>query len=369
MPFFLLIYFLVYGLMNYYACRCLLKLFPLPVIFQILLILFSLLMIFAPLAIRLLDAHESVETERLWAYPAFFWMGFVLLLDSAFLVYGVICFLTHNRLPLSLRYIPLIYAVAALIYGFFEAGNIRLKMIPLTSKKIMEKNQGIKILQISDLHLGILTNPSTIRKVIALIRKVSPDLLISTGDFIDHCRGFDFSLLKEFSDLPVPLGKYAVPGNHEAYAGFNQAMALTQMAGFKLLLNEKVVLKNGLQLIGMKDGVSLREEAFENVLGDEFKKDSDPGMFSILLNHRPEVFLPVLKHFDLQLSGHTHKGQIFPFNLVTWLFFPLRAAELLDFEGAKVYVSPGTGTWGPPVRFLAFPEITCFILQQEQEVK
>ena len=226
----------------------------------------------------------------------------------------------------------------------------------------------MKILQISDLHLGIMTRSASVRRVIDLIRKTAPDVLISTGDFIDHCQGFDLALLKEIADLPVPYGKYAILGNHELYAGLKQAMDLTEKAGFKLLLNETVILKNGLKITGMKDGLSLKEAASDEFLAEEIKQNRNPDCFSVFLNHRPEVYVPVLKHFDLQLSGHTHKGQIFPFNFVTWLFFPLKAGKMLDLEeGGKLYINPGTGTWGPPLRVLAFPEITCFNLLPEMQ--
>ncbi len=365
---FVLIYFLIYGLMNYYACHGLLRQFVVPLCLQRGLVLFALIMMMSPFAMRLLDAYGFSQMAVYLAYSAFYWMGFVVLFDSAFLIYDFFQFISRNKIPLYCRYLPLGYALLAMVYGSFEAGHIRLKTFTFFSNKIISAGNSIKVLQISDLHLGIMTRSTSVRKVIDLIRKTAPDVLISTGDLIDHCQGFDLSLLKEFSDLSVPYGKYAILGNHELYAGLSQAMALTEKAGFKLLLNETVVLKNGLKLTGMKDGISLKEAASDTFLAEEIKQNRNPSSFSILLNHRPEVCIPVLKHFDLQLSGHTHKGQIFPFNFVTWLFFPVKAGKITDLgEEGKIYVSPGTGTWGPPLRVLAFPEITCFNLLPEMK--
>lgn len=370
MLFFVLIYFLIYGLMNYYACQGLFQQFFISLSLQRGLIFFAIIMILSPFTMRVLDAYGFSRMTVYLAYPAFYWMGFVVLLDSAFLIYDIFQFISRNKSPLYCRYLPLGYALLAMVYGSFEAGHVRLKTFNIVSKKITSARNAIKIVQISDLHLGIMTRSAAVRRVIDLIRKTAPDVLISTGDFIDHCQGFDLSLLKEIAELSVPYGKYAILGNHEQYAGLNQTMALTEKAGFKLLLNETVVLENGLKLTGMKDGISLKEAVSDKFLSEEIKQNRNPDSFSILLNHRPEVYIPVLKHFDFQLSGHTHKGQIFPFNFVTWLFFPLKAGKMTEVEGGgNFYISPGAGTWGPPLRFLAFPEITCFNLLPKMEDK
>ena len=84
--------------------------------------------------------------------------------------------------------------------------------------------------------------------------------------------------------------------------------------------------------------------------------------FTVLLKHRPDINPQSLGLFDLQLSGHTHKGQIFPFNLLTWFFYPQQAGQLTRLNNGSLYLSRGTGTWGPPIRFLAPPEVTIIDL-------
>lgn len=359
---FFLLYFSIYGLMNYYACTCLFRLVLVSSPLQTGLMFFSFIMILSPFAIRVLDRYGFSGMAQGLSYPVFYWMGFIVLFDSAFLIYDFFQFLTGRRIPLCFRYIPFVYALLAMIYGSYEAKNIRLKTVNIFSKNLTDKNRVLKIIQISDLHLGMMSDPETVRKIIDLIRKNSPDLLISTGDFIDHCRGFDFTLLNDFADLSVPMGKYAILGNHEHYAGLTEAKLLTEKAGFKILLNETVQINNSIKLTGVQDGIILKNALKDPFLADELRKKKDTAFFSVFLNHRPETEISILRHYDLLLSGHTHQGQIFPFNFVTWMFFPFKAGQLLTIEGGMLYVSAGTGTWGPPIRFLAPPEVTCFNL-------
>ena len=151
-------------------------------------------------------------------------------------------------------------------------------------------------------------------------------------------------------------------GNHELYAGLDQAISFTERAGFRVLQNEGSTAGGLINVVGVDDPAILRVThswlAPEKTLLSKVSSDK----FTLLLKHRPAVDQESLGLFDLQLSGHVHKGQIFPFNLLTYLFYPVRTGFALYPQNSALYVSRGTGTWGPPIRFLAPPEITVIEL-------
>jgi hypothetical protein len=189
---------------------------------------------------------------------------------------------------------------------------------------------------------------------------MNPDLLVSTGDLVDGqmdgLRGLDVELAK----VTAPHGKFAVLGNHEVFAGVTPSSAFTARSGFRLLRGEAVSMSDWLTVAGVDDpalGQGGKEGAPEEALLLPLPKER----FTLLLKHRPTLKRESEGLFDLQRSGHVHKGQIFPFNLITRLAYPLPVG-LSRPAGSWLYVSRGTGTWGPPLRVLAPPEVTVIDL-------
>jgi predicted MPP superfamily phosphohydrolase len=163
-------------------------------------------------------------------------------------------------------------------------------------------------------------------------------------------------------EITPSLGKFAVTGNHEFYAGIDQALAFTAAAGFRVLRGEAVPVGDYLTVAGIDDPAGARREGAP--LPDEVPllAKAQRNRFLLLLKHQPRIRPGAVGLFDLQLSGHVHKGQIFPFNLLTWLSYRIRCG-LTELEGgSRLYTSRGTGTWGPPIRFLAPPEVTVITL-------
>ena len=163
------------------------------------------------------------------------------------------------------------------------------------------------------------------------------------------------TLLRE---IKAPLGKFAVTGNHEFYAGLDRSLEFMKQAGFHVLRGEATTVAGLINIAGIDDpvvrGYGRSREVPEKELLSGLPKDK----FTLFLKHRPDVEKSAEGLFDLQLSGHAHKGQIFPFTLIVRFVFP-QIAGLYDFSsGSYLYVSRGSGTWGPPIRFLAPPEVT-----------
>jgi len=170
-----------------------------------------------------------------------------------------------------------------------------------------------------------------------------------------------------FRELQPPLGMVAVLGNHEYYAGLGSSRRFLKQSGFQVLQDQAALVGEYLALVGVDDPAAKRFG--KNGIADETHLLSDipHGRFVLLLKHRPVAAQASLGKFDLQLSGHVHKGQIFPFNLLTWLQFPVRAGMNQLAGGSRLYVNRGTGTWGPPIRFLAPPELTVIDLVPQEK--
>lgn len=246
-------------------------------------------------------------------------------------------------------------------YGLLEAADIRLEQIEIISPKISQKTGKIRIAQISDVHLGLIVRQERLSRIISKIKEADPDILVSTGDLLD---GQLNHLTKEASLLALvkpPLGKFAITGNHEFYAGLHEALEFTEAAGFTILRN-KGVETGGINIVGVDDPAGKYFDRYPAKPESDILSAQPKENFTILLKHRPEVDPESLRLFDLQLSGHTHKGQIFPFNLLTWFFYPCKAGRLNILDNGFLYPSRGTGTWGPPIRFLAPPEVTIIDL-------
>ena len=322
-------------------------------------------MIVAPILVRLVERWGAEFWARWLALIAFNWMGVVFVAANLFLVlagwrFGVR--LLGHCLP-SARYwvvspragawLVIVLALVAGCYGSFEARQLRVETVRLTTDKLPPGRKQLRVAQVSDLHLGLLLREQALAPVVARLRELRPDLLVATGDMVDAEINHLDGLTELWRQCSPPLGKFAVVGNHEVYAGLGQALAFLEGAGFRILRNRGVTVGGALRLIGVDDAATRSRVDEVGLLAAERCE-----LFTILLKHRP---LPApMEPGDLQLSGHTHRGQIFPFSLLTGLLFPRQNGLTRLSGGNYLYASRGTGTWGPPMRILSPPEITLF---------
>jgi predicted MPP superfamily phosphohydrolase len=198
-----------------------------------------------------------------------------------------------------------------------------------------------------------------------VVRNANPDILVSTGDLVDGRLSREEvlsrlnSIAAIIAALPTKAGKFAVAGNHEFYAGIGPSLDFTRAAGFTVLRNQSAQLPEGITITGIDD-LALDRKSGNSVstAESELLKPFPTDKFHLLLKHRPVVPASSDGRFDLQLSGHVHKGQLFPFNLLVRLKFPIPCGTTSTAANSKIHVSRGSGTWGPPMRFLAPPEVT-----------
>jgi uncharacterized protein len=182
------------------------------------------------------------------------------------------------------------------------------------------------------------------------------------GDLVDGQADHLSAAAEMLRSVSAKYGKFAVTGNHEFYAGLPYSLSITKKAGFSMLRGEGVEIPGVIAIFGVDDPAG-KSFGLANVVSEKDLLSSSPRkVFTLLLKHRPVVDKNAAGLFDLQLSGHIHGGQIFPFRYVTELFSPYGTGFFTLPGGGHLYVSRGSGTWGPPIRFLAPPEVTIIDL-------
>jgi predicted MPP superfamily phosphohydrolase len=374
MRLFLVVFFLIYGTLHLYAFLKAKAALAFSAKAGIPLVIIMAVMMSAPLIIRYLEGYKLELLARFMSYTGYIWMGglvlfvaFAVCIDIYRLLFYLLNLFLHinlSTISVSVKgafFIPLIAALSAGCYGFFEAKDIQVEHLTVKSSSIPAESNGLKIVQISDVHIGLIVREERLRKIADKVMAESPDILVSTGDFVDGQINRLEGLAEIFLRIKPAYGKYAITGNHEYYAGLDQALEFTRSAGFTILRGETVEVA-GIYITGVDDSTGKQSGSYNGKSERELLSGLDSNKFKILLKHRPLVSNDGAGLFDLQLSGHTHKGQIFPFSLVTKLYYPKHAGFLDLQNGSHLYVSRGSGTWGPPIRFLSPPEVTVIEL-------
>jgi len=367
---FLLCYLAIYGAAHAYLVWRTVHGFQLDAPCPAILIGVAVFMILAPILVRILERFAMDGPARLVAYLCYLWMGFFFLLLSASLaldlVRGLLAltgWLVQRNLVLPetwLLTLSIGIALAASLYGYFEASHLKVERLTLHTPKLPKSAGRVRIALVSDVHLGVMIGKQKLERVLKTVAAERVDLLLSAGDLVDGERDGLKERDQELNAVNPRLGKFAVLGNHEVIAGLAHSVAFTQESGFRLLRGEAVAVGAHLTVAGVDDPMLQGAEggAAERVLLATLPLER----FTILLKHRPAVEPESRGLFDLQLSGHVHKGQIFPFNLLTHLVYPVKMGLSDAGSGSHLYVSRGTGTWGPPIRVLAPPEVTIIDL-------
>lgn len=372
------VFFSIYGLLHLYAFFKAKQALSFGAGKSILVLLFMTLMTLSPVIVHYAEKAGLELFARGMSYTGFIWMGLLFIFTVVSVVTDIYrmfvwaaCLIAphaFSMMRISARpsfFLAAIMAIAVNTYGYYEAGNIRTEHITIRSPKIPKQISPLTVVQISDVHLGLIVRHGRLSKIIDAVQKAGPDILLSTGDLVDGEINKLQGLAEMLQQVKPRFGKYAITGNHEYYAGLNQAMRFTENSGFSLLRGKAIRIDGVLNIAGVDDPAGKRFDLYTDIKEKELLSSLDRNKFTILLKHRPLIDNDARGLFDLQLSGHTHKGQIFPFVLLTRLHYPLYNGLIDLAAGSYLYVSRGTGTWGPPVRFLAPPEVTVIELVHE----
>lgn len=371
--------FTIYGCAHVYVFSRIKAAFPLLTAPQQAgLILLMTFMVTAPILVRVSERYGYESAACLLAYIGYLWMGVLFLFFMISILIDLCRLLIHltGRVipispsslipsPLYLFMVPLLVSTALNAYGFFEAKNIRTERLVLKSAKIPKEIGRIRIVQISDVHIGMIIRNERLEKIAEAVRLAEPDILLSTGDMLDGQLDNILPAADLLREIRPKFGKVAVTGNHEFFAGIGAALDFHQRAGFAVLRGEALTLAGVISIAGVDDATGQRFGQYRGGPEKELLAALPKETVNLLLKHRPDVEPDSLGLFDLQLSGHTHRGQIWPFIMFTKLVFPFHSGYYALPKGSHLYVSRGTGTWGPPVRFLAPPEVTVIDLIPE----
>jgi predicted MPP superfamily phosphohydrolase len=192
------------------------------------------------------------------------------------------------------------------------------------------------------------------RRIVARLARLKPDVVFITGDLYDGTRVDALHLAAPWKDFSAPLGAYFVTGNHEEFSDPARYLEAVEQSGVRVLRNEKVTI-DGLQIVGVHHHETTNADRFRSILRAAAIVHEQA---SILLSHSPHALsIAEESGISLQLSGHTHGGQFFPFTWFTRRIFKAYTRGLQRFRNMLVYTTTGAGTWGPPLRLGTQPEI------------
>ncbi len=373
---FLLIILLIYGgfhLQFFFRIR---SAFAMGGAASVVLVILLLVGLTAPFIIRFAEGHDCYFGARFMSVIGYYWMAFLMLFCVVSLVveiYHLIAAAFANNHNISIfiptavmRFIiPMAASIILVIYGSFEASGLRTEFLVIPSAKIPKEIGRVRVLQISDVHIGGAAEDRHVAKIIRAARALAPDVIVSTGDLVDGRGAYVHEAAFRFREITPKWGKYAITGNHEFYLGVDEALEFMEDAGFIPLRDKVATVAGMLDLVGVDDYGGIVKGHKASLLERDLLSRAKRDHFTILLKHRPVVEKNAVGFFDLQLSGHTHKGQIFPFCIFTKLAFPYHAGDYHLPKGSRLHVNRGAGVWGPPIRILAPPEITVIDLISE----
>ena len=278
-----------------------------------------------------------------------------------FILFSMTLFYELSSIPIKLSrraFLKKVFDITIILIIFtytLKALSSFLKYPNVVKRKIKIKNlkNKLNIVQISDLHIGILIKEDFIRDVIIKTNELKPDIVVLTGDILDDNSYKIEKTVKELAKLKTKFGVYFSLGNHEYYYDTNNLLKLLKEANVKPLINDSVIINNSINLIGLADiaGYKIGKYILDYDLA--FSK-IDKNLPNIVLSHQPKS----IEYFDLSktdliLSGHTHAGQIFPFSFLVLLVQPYLKGLHKISEKTQIYVSQGAAYSGTPIRFLA----------------
>lgn len=346
----------IYGAINYYCFRLIDRSLKLGKIKRFLFLILFFIMTISPIimGIILRKGYSFFVKELAWI--TYNYLAFITLLFCVSICFKGFMFIFKGRNdPYKNLKFSSFFALLLCFYGYYEANKIKIENVEVYTNKIAKD---YKIGFLSDLHHGHTVSDEYVNEIIKKLNDEKIDLLLLGGDILETGWNNNASIWR---NINPSLGKYAVSGNHEFYLGYEKAKKIFSEMGFTLIDNKSVDIGD-IRLIGLPDEVYVTQYGGKIEDIKMLIKNDIDHKFTILLKHRPrKVDSDIV---DLQLSGHTHKGQLLPFSIVTKIFYPIHSG-LYDIDNKyKIYVSRGIGTWGPRIRIASRPEITIINLKK-----
>jgi predicted MPP superfamily phosphohydrolase len=253
-------------------------------------------------------------------------------------------------------------AFLAAAYGLINAAWLRVTRVTVALPNLPEAWRGRSVALVTDLHLRNSSGPKFLRRILARLRSVQPEAVFVSGDMFDGSPVGVNEIAAGWQGFSAPRGVYYIAGNHDEFVDRRIFLDAVSRTGVRVLNNEKVSVE-GLQIVGIHDSEAEDPKELREVLG---RARLDAALPSVLLAHRP-VNLAVAEEagVSLQLSGHTHHGQMWPWNMLVRRIYGPFAYGLHRLKTMWVYTSSGAGTWGPPLRVGTKSEIVLIRLERK----
>jgi predicted MPP superfamily phosphohydrolase len=255
------------------------------------------------------------------------------------------------------------YVISAIIIITVFVGHLntlfpRIHTLDVSIEKPANGIEKLTAVVVSDVHLGTVIQANHLERIVNKINQINPDIVFMPGDIVDEdvAPVIEQNMAETIRKLNPRYGIYAVTGNHEYFSGVEEAVAYLEKAGIRVLQDDFVKVADAFYVIGRKDRMAERMAGGRKKLKD-IMEGIDQSLPLIMMDHQPyELDQAKENGVDLQLSGHTHHGQLFPFNYITSAVYELSWGYLKKVT-THYYVSCGVGTWGPPVRTCSRPEV------------
>lgn len=298
--------------------------------------------------------NGSIFTRTLYFITGL-WHGvlvnFLVVIFASWFFVGVLKILKTSPSSLTFLVIGLVGVVVAIalsVYGVYNVFDIKVREVSFAPRNLPELWRGKKAIHISDVHLGSILRDGYMQKIVKKIDKIKPDIIFITGDLFDSIDGSVEYFHESLKSLGAPQGVFFVTGNHETYLGLEKMNKTLEGTNITILDNNLVEI-DGLQIIGLAYPERM---AKKNIVEDLNKIDNfDPQKINILLYHEPRFIEKIKKTgVDLMLAGHTHKGQMWPFNFITESIFKGYDYGFFKEGSFNLNVSSGIGVWGPTMR-------------------
>lgn len=315
------------------------------------------------LAAFLIHKWDNVFT-RAYYLLAMIWLGILLNFGLTLILVLILKFsLPAIGLTISLNFLKTVLILGTVglsIWGTYNALTYKIKEYEIKIKDLPTAWHNKTVVHISDVHLGPVYRQKSFAKIINQVNKLEPTAVFITGDLFDGMEG-DFSWLSSsFAEFKTSKGTYYSYGNHDLYLGFNRIQDLLKNSPITIL-DDKMTVVDGLQIIGINYSFNQDFDLYNAILK---QVNYDDKKASLLLYHEPKnIDLALKAGIDLQLSGHTHRGQLFPISYITNLVYKGYGYGLFQIDSFSLIVNSGLGTWGPPMRTTGKSEIVKIILK------
>lgn len=287
------------------------------------------------------------------------------LLNKIFKIFPAFIKTNYAKVKLYLMALTALTSCLAIILGYINAANPVVNEMNLKIEKSANGLKKLRIVMLSDIHMGHIIGQEKVGEMVDTINSLNPDIVLFAGDIID---GEIEPVLRNnvgepLKNLKSKYGTWAITGNHEYIGGIEEAVPYLRSLGIHLLIDSSALIDNSFYIVGRKDRAVKQFNKGERLPLEEILPDNPQKLPVILMDHQPFALSETAKkNIDLQLSGHTHHGQLWPLNYITESVYEL-SWGYKKINGAHFYVSSGYGTWGPPVRTGNTPEIVVLKLE------